>query len=69
MKTIKIRFVEREKNFLIQRKTWFGWRYFKFIEHLGYGAIIYYYGKETKEELLSDELFKESLLSSLSRNA
>lgn len=53
MKRVKIRFVERKEDFLIQRKTWFGWKYIQWVQDMGYGAIIYCYCADTKEQLLS----------------
>jgi hypothetical protein len=60
MKKIKIRFVARAKNvnseitdYLIQKKTIFGWRHIKFLES-GYGGSSYsLYCADSKEELLS----------------
>lgn len=56
MKTLKIRFVAREKDYLIQRKTWFGWRYYRWLHDFGYGGAGYLACKDTKEELLEDVL-------------
>lgn len=57
MKEIKIRFIERGnpiKDYLIQKKTWFGWKYFTYYVAGGFGDTIeYLYCKDTKEELLA----------------
>ena len=61
-KKIKIRFIARcmdinaePSDYLIQRKTLFGWRYIKYEEASGFGysAIILYCNK-SKEELLNN---------------
>ena len=58
MKTIKIRFINRNnKDFLIQKKTWFGWKYIGYWQMASSGDSIWYlYCKETKEELLNQVL-------------
>ena len=56
MKKIKIRFVEREKDFLIQRKTLLGWQYIRWTHDMGYGSVAYCYCEDTKEKLLSEVL-------------
>ena len=60
MKKIKIRFIERgnpAKDYLIQKKTWLGWK------HIGYwrmacsgDSVWYLYCKDTKDELLKEVL-------------
>lgn len=56
MKKIKIRFIERgnlTKDYLIQKKTWLGWKYLTYSVSGGFGdSIDYLYCKDTKEELL-----------------
>ena len=58
--TIKIRFVERpnSKDFLIQRKSFMGWKYIGYTIDMGYGAATYLYCKDTKESLLEEVLEK-----------
>lgn len=57
MKKIKIRFIERgnlTKDYLIQRKTWRGWKYITYDVMGGFGDVLtYMYCKDTKEELLT----------------
>jgi len=60
MKTIKIRFIKRGKilsDYLIQKKTWLGWK------HIGYwqgtctgDSIWYLYRNDNTEELLKEVL-------------
>lgn len=54
MKTIKIRFIYRNnKDYLIQKKTWLGWKYFTYPQCGGFGDCFdVLYCKDTKEELL-----------------
>jgi hypothetical protein len=59
MKTITIRFVHRVKthDHLIQKYTFFGWKYIKYSQSGGYGdSIDILYCKDTKEELLKEVL-------------
>jgi hypothetical protein len=56
MKTIKLRFVERGGDFLVQRKTWSGWKYIGYTINMGYGAVYNLYCEKTKEELLKTVL-------------
>lgn len=57
MKTIKIRFINRGKDYLIQKKTWLGWKYIGYHQSAGFGDSIYVlYCKDTKEELLKEVL-------------
>jgi hypothetical protein len=60
MKEIKIRFIERGnqiKDYLIQRKTWLGWKYISYSQMAGYGdSIDILYCKDSKEELLKEVL-------------
>lgn len=59
MKTIKIRFINRNggSDYLIQKKTWFGWKYIKYNIIGGFGdTITYLYCKRTKKELLAEVL-------------
>jgi len=53
MKTIKIRFINRGEDYLIQKKTWLGWKYIGYYQMACTGDSIWYlYCKDTKEELL-----------------
>lgn len=56
MKTIKLRFVERGGDFLVQRKTWSGWKYIGYTINMGYGSVYNLYCEKTKEELLNTVL-------------
>ncbi len=59
MKTITIRFVHRVKthDYLIQKYTFFGWKYIKYSQMGGFGdSIDFLYCKDTKEELLKEVL-------------
>ena len=57
MKRIEIRFVERSKDYLIQRRTWWGkWKYIGYPVDLGYGTVYHLYCKDTKEELFTEVL-------------
>ena len=56
MKKIKIRFIQREKDFILQRKTWYGWKYIRYWVDTGYESINYIYRKDSKEELLKEVL-------------
>jgi hypothetical protein len=57
---IKIRFVERpkSKDFLIQRKSFMGWKYIDYTIDMGYGSVTYLYAKDTTESLLEEVLEK-----------
>ena len=57
MKTIKIRFINRGKDYLIQKKTWLGWKYISYSQMAGYGdSVDILYCKDAKEELLHEVL-------------
>jgi hypothetical protein len=58
MKTLKLRFVERRGDFLVQRKTWFGWKYIGYTINMGYGSVYNLYCEKTKESLLNTVLEK-----------
>ena len=53
MKTIKIRFVKRKGDYLIQRKGWLGWKYIGYTINMGYGSVYNLYCNKTKEELFA----------------
>jgi hypothetical protein len=55
---IKIRFVKRKNDYLIQRKSFMGWKYIGYTVDLGYGSVYYLYGQDTKEKLLDEVLEK-----------
>jgi len=58
IRKITIRFVERcnedgtVKDYLLQLKKWYGWRYASRSIYLGYGTLIELCCKDTKKELL-----------------
>jgi hypothetical protein len=60
MKKIKIRFIERgnpAKDYLIQKKTWLGWKYISYWQFGGFGDYVdTLFCKDTKEELLATVL-------------
>lgn len=60
MKKIKIRFVQRgnpAKDYLIQKKTWLGWKYIGYYQMANCGdSIRYYYCKDAKDKLLEEVL-------------
>jgi hypothetical protein len=57
MKTIKIRFINRGNDYLIQKKTWLGWKYISYSQMAGFGdSVDFLYCKDTKEELLKEVL-------------
>jgi hypothetical protein len=57
MRKIKIRFVKRTGDYLIQRKTWLGrWKYLGYSVDMGYGGFYQLYCKDTKNELLDEVL-------------
>ena len=66
MRKIKIRFVARlggvdkePTDYLIQKKTFLGWKYIKYTSHSIYGGSVdYLYCSNTKSELL-DKVLKE----------
>jgi len=58
MRTLKIRFIEKNNQFTMQRKTWFGWNYLTYTIDMGYGSIVNYYENKNKEALL-DEVLEE----------
>lgn len=54
MKTIKIRFINRNnKDYLIQKKTWLGWKYLVYESFSNWGYVDILFCKDTKEELLN----------------
>ena len=59
MKEIKIRFIKRgksTKDYLIQKKTWLGWKYITYESGSNWGCVDTLYCKDTKEELLHEVL-------------
>jgi hypothetical protein len=58
MKRIKIRFVKRKEDYLIQRKTLFGWSYIGYTINMGYGSVFNLYCQNTEEDLLNEVLEK-----------
>lgn len=53
MTTITIRFINRSKDYLIQKKTWLGWKYISYSQMAGFGdSVDILYCENTKEELL-----------------
>jgi hypothetical protein len=56
MRTLKIRFVERDNKYTIQHKKWFGWKDLTYTIDMGYGAIVNYYENKNKESLLNEVL-------------
>jgi CRISPR/Cas system CSM-associated protein Csm3 (group 7 of RAMP superfamily) len=55
---IKIRFVERKSDYLIQKKSFMGWKYIGYTVDMGYGSIRYLYCQDSKEKLLDEVLEK-----------
>jgi hypothetical protein len=55
---IKIRFVKRKNGYLIQRKSFMGWRYVDYTIDMGYGSVRYLYCQDSKEKLLDEVLEK-----------
>lgn len=68
MRKIKIRFVARQSgvdkeptDYLIQKKTFLGWKYIEYTSHSNYGGgVDFLYCSNTKSELL-DRVLKEQL--------
>jgi hypothetical protein len=57
MKKIKIRFIKRKGDYLIQKKGFFGWRYIGYTFDVGYGSIFFnFYCEKEKEKLLEKVL-------------
>ena len=59
MKTIKIRYVERDNTYNIQYKSWFGWKDLTYTIDMGYGGITNYYENKDKTKLLDEVLEKK----------
>ena len=57
---IKIRFVKRknDNDYLIQRRSFIGWKYIRYTVDMGYGSIRYLYCQNSKKELLEEVLEK-----------
>jgi hypothetical protein len=55
---IKIRFVKRKNDYLIQRKSFMGWKYIGYTIDMGYGSLHNLYCQDTKEKLLDEVLEK-----------
>ena len=55
---IKIRFVKRKNGYLIQRKSFMGWKYIGYTVDMGYGSIRYLYCQDSKDKLLDEVLEK-----------
>ena len=55
---IKIRFVKRKNGYLIQRKSFRGWKYIGYTVDMGYGSIRYLYCQDSKNKLLDEVLEK-----------
>lgn len=55
---IKIRFIKRKNDYLIQRKSFTGWKYIGYTIDMGYGSIRYLYCQDSKEKLLDEVLEK-----------
>lgn len=55
---IKIRFVKRKNDYLIQRKSFMRWKYIGYTVDLGYGSVYNLYCQDTKEKLLDEVLEK-----------
>lgn len=59
MKKIKIRFIKRRGDYLIQKRTFFGrWKYIGYTINTGYGSGYNLYCQKTKSELLEEVLEK-----------
>ncbi len=59
MKTIKIRYVERDNTYNMQYKSWFGWKDLTYTIDMGYGGITNYYENKDKTKLLDEVLEKK----------
>jgi CRISPR/Cas system CSM-associated protein Csm3 (group 7 of RAMP superfamily) len=55
---IKIRFIKRKNDYLIQRKLFTGWKYIGYTVDMGYGSVRYLYCQDSKEKLLDEVLEK-----------
>jgi methionine synthase II (cobalamin-independent) len=61
---IKIRFIEECSSdnkiikYKIQKKTFFGWKYIKWVEEMGYGSIEHHYSNIKKQDLLKEVIQK-----------
>lgn len=57
---IKIRFVKRknDNDYLIQRRSFMGWKYIGYTADTGYGSVRYLYCQNSKKELLEEVLEK-----------
>jgi hypothetical protein len=57
---IKIRFVKRknDNDYLIQRRSFMGWKYIGYTVDMGYGSVLYLYCQNSKKELLEEVLEK-----------
>jgi hypothetical protein len=55
---IKIRFIKRKNDYLIQRKSFMGWKYIGYPIEMGYGSVYNLYCQDTKEKLLEEVLEK-----------
>jgi hypothetical protein len=56
MKKIKIRFIKRRGDYLIQKRGFFGWRYIGYTINMGYGSVFNVYCEKEKEKLLEEVL-------------
>lgn len=59
MKTIKIRFIQYDDHYTMQRKTWLGWKDLTYTIDMGYGSVVNYYENKQTDKLLDDILKKE----------
>lgn len=66
MKTLKIRFVERttlygskETDYLIQRKTLFGWSYYGYWQSGGFGDSVWYLYCENQKDILLKKIIND----------
>jgi len=55
---IKIRFVKRKSDYLIQRKSFMGWKYIGHTVDMGYVSVRYLYCQDSKGKLLDEVLEK-----------
>jgi hypothetical protein len=56
MKKIKIRFIKRKGDYLIQKRGFFGWRYIGYTVNMGYGSVFNLYCENEKKKLLEKVL-------------